>query len=54
MDATAALMFACVLTITLLPLFVVLPTAPPMYDDATPTPRHHSGWRITIHIGRSA
>jgi len=53
MDATAALMFACVLTITLLPLCIVLPTAPPMYDDAAPRPRR-AGWRITISIGRSA
>lgn len=56
MDAISALMFVLVLLITLLPLVVVLPTAPPMFDDGkSPTPRRsHPGWRITIHIGRCA
>ena len=52
MDAVSALMFALVATITLLPLFVVLPTAPPMLDDAQPPRPRRAGWRITLSIGR--
>lgn len=54
-DAVSALMFALVATITLLPLFVVLPTAPPMWDDARPTPvapPRRAGWRISITVAR--
>lgn len=53
MDATAALMFALVFGVTLLPLVIVLPTAPPMSDDAPRIPRRvRRGWRITLSIGR--
>ena len=62
MDATAALMFALVFGLTLLPLVIVLPTAPPMYDDARPmpleraekpvTPSGRAGWRISLSITR--
>ena len=51
MDAVAALMFALVFGLTLLPLAVILPSAPPMTDDASPRPRR-AGWRITLSIGR--
>ena len=56
MDATAALMFLLVFGLTLLPLVIVLPTAPPMSDDAQPAtpcrdPLH--GWRITLTVART-
>ena len=54
MDAVDALMFALVFGLTLLPLVVILPSAPPMLDDAQP-PRPRRvlrGWRITLSIGR--
>ena len=54
MDAVNSLMFALVFGLTLLPLAVILPTAPPMTDDAQPPqPRRVlCGWRITLSIGR--
>ena len=48
---------AVVILITVLPLFVVLPTAPPMFDD-NPRPVHAqlfrgiAGWRITVTVAR--
>lgn len=52
----AALMFAGVFTLTLLPLVVILPAAPPMTDasdDASPRPRRVlCGWRITLSVAR--
>ena len=52
MDAVDALMFALVFGLTLLPLAVILPTAPPMSDDAQPPRPRRAGWRITLSIGR--
>ena len=53
MDAVDALMFALVFGLTLLPLCIILPTAPPMTDGASPRPRRVlRGWRITLSIGR--
>ena len=52
MDAVAALMFALVFGLTLLPLAVILPSAPPMTDDASPRPRR-AGWRITLSVART-
>ena len=40
-----------VCALAVLPLAVILPTAPPMSDDASPRPRR-AGWRITLSIGR--
>ena len=56
MDAVDALMFALVFGLTLLPLAVILPSAPPMLDDAhaSPTPRRVlCGWRITLSAART-
>lgn len=55
MDAAFLPVLAIVMLITLLPLFVILRTAPPMFDDDIPRPVHaplFRGWRITIHITR--
>ena len=52
MDAVDALMFALLFGLTLLPLVVILPTAPPMSDDASPRPRR-AGWRITLSVART-
>ena len=52
MDAVDALMFALVFGLTLLPLAVILPSAPPMSDDASPRPRR-AGWRITLSVART-
>ena len=66
MDAVNSLMFALVFGLTLLPLAVILPSAPPMTDDASPTaapmpleraekPNRRlclAKWRISITIGR--
>lgn len=41
---------AAVAALTCLPLVVVLPTAPPMYDDGAPP--HRAGWRISITLAR--
>ena len=58
MDAVDALMFALVFGLTLLPLAVILPSAPPMLDDTPGDAPHRRprrvlcGWRITLSIGR--
>ena len=53
MDAVAALMFALVFGLTLLPLAVILPSAPPMTDDAQPPRPRRAGWRITLSVARA-
>lgn len=50
MDAAFLPVLALVALITLLPLCVVLPTAPPMTDDGAPPRR--AGWRISITLAR--
>lgn len=57
MDASAAFLpvLALVSLITLLPLFVVLPTAPPMWDETRPqpvAPPRRAGWRISITLAK--
>jgi len=53
MDATAALMFALVFGLTLLPLLVILPSAPPMYDAQPVSRRARAGWRISLSVART-
>lgn len=52
MDAVNTLMFVLVFGLTLLPLAVILPSAPPMYD-AQPVSRRRRGWRITLSVART-
>lgn len=49
MDWQLMAMFGVVLFITLLPLVVVLSSAPPLIDDAATS---HRGWRIIITVVR--
>jgi len=58
MDVAFLPVLAVVTLITVLPLVVILPTAPPMFDDDNARPVHAplfrgiAGWRITVTVAR--
>ena len=56
MDAAFLPVLAIVSLITVLPLFVILPTAPPIFDDDPQHPVHaplFRGWRISVTVARN-